>query len=350
MTNDEKYIKRCIEIAGMGLGNVAPNPLVGSVIVYDDKIIGEGYHQNFGGPHAEVNAILSAEKKNSSLLTKSTLYVNLEPCCHFGKTPPCTDLIILKKIPRVVIGCLDSFDKVSGKGIEKLKSSGCEVKTNILEKESRILNQRFFTFHEKKRPYIILKWAQTKDGFIAGKNSGLGNKSKISGNTAQILLHKWRSEEQAIMVGTNTARFDNPKLNVRNWTGISPLRIVIDKNLRLPSKLYLFDQTLPTLVFTAKKKKSQNNLIFSLFDFSKNIIPRILEKLYLMNIQSVIIEGGTILLSSFIREGIWDEARVFTSNINFLSGIKGPLFQGKMISKEKIGGDELSIYINSEME
>lgn len=351
---------RCIELARNGLGNVAPNPMVGCVIVSNGKIIGEGYHQKYGEAHAEVNAINSVKDKEN--LKPATLYVNLEPCCYHGKTPPCTDLIIRHKIPKVVIGCTDPAPKVSGKGIKQLKKAGCNVTYGTLEKECKELNKRFFTFNEMKRPYIMLKWAQTMDGFIAYPSAKKPN--RISCELSHTIVHKWRSEEQAIMVGTNTAHLDNPQLNVRKWNGKDPLRIVLDKTLRLSKDLHLFDRSIPTVVFTSCENKSQKNLEYVNIDFEKNIIPQILKDLYRREIQSIIIEGGTELLNSFIKNDIWDEMRVFIGNKIFGNGTKAPELPSSPVpgarevpthrnsniecKKENIADDELLIFRNKQ--
>jgi len=353
-------MQRCIELARNGLDNVAPNPVVGCVIVSNGKIIGEGYHRKYGEAHAEVNAINSVKDKEN--LKTATLYVNLEPCCYHGKTPPCTDLIIRHKIPKAVIGCTDPAPKVSGKGIEQLKGAGCKVTYGTLERECKELNRRFFTFNEKKRPYIMLKWAQTMDGFIT---NGKGEPAWISNELSHTLVHKWRSEEQAIMVGTNTAHLDNPQLNVREWSGKNPLRVVLDKTLRLSKDLHLFDRSIPTVVFTSCEKKSQKNLEYVNIDFKNPIIPQILEELYRREIQSIIIEGGAELLNSFIKNDIWDEMRVFIGNKIFGNGIKAPELPGPTpipgarevpthrnsnigFKKEDIAGDELLIFRNKQ--
>ncbi|MBE7441600.1 MAG: bifunctional diaminohydroxyphosphoribosylaminopyrimidine deaminase/5-amino-6-(5-phosphoribosylamino)uracil reductase RibD [Flavobacteriales bacterium] len=349
MNFDEKYLLRCLELAKNGLGNVAPNPMVGCVIVFDGKIIGEGYHQEYGKAHAEVNAIHSV--KDKSLLKRSTLYVNLEPCAHFGKTPPCANLIVEHHIPRVVIGCVDSFSEVSGKGIEKLKNAGIDVSVGVLEKESLELNKRFFTFHNKKRPYIILKWAETKDGFIdveriteiAGQtNNEVDN--WITSPLSKQLVHKWRSEEAAIMVGTNTALNDNPQLNVREWKGKNPTRVVVDLHDRLPQNLYVFDKSVPTLVFSLTKQEQENNLTFVKINDSKYLIKEILDELYKRNIQSIIIEGGATLLQSFIDQNLWDEARVFVGNNYFKKGLNAPVLNGNLVAKQIIDSDDLMFY------
>lgn len=359
MNSHEKYMKRCLELAEKGFGKVAPNPMVGCVIVHDGKIIGEGFHQQYGTAHAEVNAINSVGMHNYASLRNATLYANLEPCSHFGKTPPCADLIIRYKIKYVVIGTLDPNPLVAGKGIHKLASSGCDVKVGVLEDECRELNKRFFTFYEKKRPYIILKWAQTKDNYLGILNL----KTQISNLKSQKLVHQWRSEEQAIMVGTNTALTDNPKLTVRkvhpagNFSngvkGKNPLRIVIDRDLKIPSRFHLLDGSVPTIVFTSKKKSGKRNLEFILIDFDKNVLKQILDELYKRNIQSLIIEGGSKLLNSFIGQNLWDEARVFSGKNTLLeiagkkaSGVEAPEIKASSANKRKIGNDELKIYIN----
>ncbi len=348
MSTDEKYMKRCLDLAKNGLGNVSPNPMVGCVIVCEGKIIGEGYHAYYGGPHAEVNAINSV--KDKELLQKSVLYVNLEPCSHFGKTPPCADLIIKNKIPEVVIGSTDPNSKVCGKGMQKLKDASCKITTGILEKECRELNKRFFTFHEKKRPYIILKWAQSSDGFIdiIRSNQSENRPTWITSENTRILVHKWRTEEDAVMVGTNTARMDNPMLNVRDWKGRNPLRVAIDKSLTLPESLNLFDKSSPTVVFTSVNHKSEKNLEYVIIDFTGKIIEQILKTLYEKEVLSVIIEGGEKLLNSFIKENLWDEARVFTGNKTFNDGIKAPYLDHKPALSEKLpSGDILNFFRNN---
>jgi diaminohydroxyphosphoribosylaminopyrimidine deaminase / 5-amino-6-(5-phosphoribosylamino)uracil reductase len=322
-TKDEKYHLRCLEIANKGLGLVAPNPLVGAILVYEDQIIGEGYHASFGGPHAEVNAINAV--KDKSKLKNSTLYVNLEPCSHFGKTPPCVDLIIKNKIPRVAIGQQDPYPEVAGKGIEKLKSAGIEVIVGFSENECRFLNRRFLTFHEKKRPYVILKWAETKDGFIDYiRNAGTDQPpARITDETIRPLVHKWRSEEQAILVGTNTALLDDPILNVREWSGKNPIRMVLDRKLRLPENLNIFNKLQPTVVFTQMDSKNNTNLRFHKIDFS-DLTDEIFKFCYDIKIQSLMVEGGTQTLNTFIQQGKWDEARVFKSENCFGDGIKAP--------------------------
>lgn len=324
--------------------------MVGCVIVYNDIIIGEGFHQYYGGPHAEVNAINSV--KNKELLKESTLYVNLEPCVHFGKTPPCTDFILEHKISEVVISTLDSYNEVAGKGVGNLRKAGVNVTLGIMSDESRELNKRFFTYHEKKRPYIILKWAQTLDGYISS-NSKLQtpNSNHITDEYSDILTHKWRSEEDSIIVGTNTAINDNPQLNVRNYPGRNLLRIVIDRNLRLPKTLNLFDKSQQTLVFTETNPSPQSiekNLEYVYIDYKKERCRQILDVLYNKRIQSIIVEGGKILHESFINEGLWDEARVLIGNKSFGEGLQAPKLEGKIVSRENIGEDILLKYIKSQ--
>lgn len=365
------YMKRCLELAAKGLGHVAPNPMVGSVVVHNDKMIGEGYHQHYGEVHAEVNAINSI--KDQELLKRSTLYVSLEPCAHHGKTPPCVDLIIQKKIPHVVIGSVDSNPVVSGKGIEKLKSAGIKVEYGVLENECRELNKRFYTFHEKKRPYIILKWAQTKDGFIDKHRSvnEAGQQLKISTEAATLLVHEWRSQEQAIMVGTNTALLDNPKLSVRSNVphrdeARNPIRIVIDKELKIPAHYHLMSGSSPTLVFTNQKRKNEINVEYITMkgtgayayaeklrqagegrEASDDFITNILSELYKRNIQSVLVEGGTKLINSFIEQNLWDEARVIINETTIQKGVKAPELRGlSSISEIVIGKDTILFYSN----
>jgi len=338
-------MQRCLQLAANGLGNVAPNPMVGCVIVHENTIISEGFHIKYGDAHAEVNAINSV--KDKTLLKDATLYVSLEPCAHFGKTPPCSDLIIESGIKKVVIACSDVNPLVSGKGIEKLKRAGVEVITGILEKEAHELNKRFFTFHEKKRPYIILKWAQTADGFIDRKrNDNTQQALQISNEHSKRLLHKWRSEEQAIMVGTNTARLDNPRLNVRLLDGKNPVRIVLDKNLELPGNLNLFDGSQLTIIFTSVKKVLLNNVEYVAIDFSKNVLQQVLNILYEREIQCVIIEGGSKLLQHFIDEELWDEARVFISERFIGDGVAAPKLKAEPVSVETISTDKLFLFKN----
>ena len=344
----EKYIKRCIQLAKNGLGFTYPNPLVGSVIVFNNKIIGEGWHQKAGEPHAEVNAINSV--KDKSLLKHATIYVNLEPCSHYGKTPPCANLIVESGIKKVVIGSVDANNKVSGKGILHLENNDCDVIVGVLEQECLNLNKRFFTFHNKKRPFIILKWAETQDGFMDKLRNATSENSPnwISNAYSQQLVHKMRAEEQAVLVGTNTALNDNPKLNPRNWFGLDPVRIVLDKSLKIPSHYHLFDGSLKTIVFTEKTpdKSLNENLHFEQINFSKNLGEQICSVLYNHEIQSVIVEGGAKTLKTFIAENLWDEAHVFVGNTKFKNGLKAPELKKAPNEIRKISDDALKIYKN----
>lgn len=342
MNIHEKYIKRCIELAENGFGTTYPNPMVGSVIVYENRIIGEGWHKKAGEPHAEVNAIRSV--KDKSLLKKATIYVSLEPCSHFGKTPPCCDLIIEHKIPNVVVGTVDPNEKVAGNGIKKLIAAGANVTVGVLEKECNELNKRFFTFHQEKRPYIILKWAESQDGFLSPEKVIDQDRKPIwiTNLYSRQLVHKWRSEEQAILVGTQTVIDDNPKLNTRDWSGNNPVRVVLDKNNRIAKESFVFDNSVKTIVFTKSTTAlSTENTNFEIIDFDQNIIPQILDVLHQNQIQSIIIEGGLQTLQSFIDQNIWNEARIFIGKTSFEKGTKAPNIQKKNISKTYVLSDEL---------
>jgi len=340
---NEIYMQRCLELAKAGEGRTAPNPMVGSVIVCEGRIIGEGFHTRCGMPHAEVNAINSV--KDKELLKKSTLYVNLEPCSHFGKTPPCSDLIISNSIPQVVIGTIDPFSLVAGRGIEKLKSAGCLVETGVLENECREMNRRFFTFHEKKRPYIILKWAQTSDGFIDAirKDKLNGQPRWITNETARIAVHKQRATEQAIFIGTETAIADNPSLTLRDWYGNQPVRIIPDLHGRLPLSLSIFDGSCPTVILTSEnsEKDYPNSMVVTC---EGNLLNTLTEFLYKNEIQSLIVEGGAKTLSGFIKEGLWDEAHVYVGDIEFKKGVKAPEFRYQPVKTESINNSILNIY------
>lgn len=329
------------------MGTTYPNPLVGCVVVYSDKIIGEGWHQKAGDAHAEIIALNTVS--NTSLLPKSTLYVSLEPCVHFGKTPPCVDAIIEHRIPRVVIATQDPYSEVAGKGIEKLRNANIEVVTHILKSEAQIVNKRFFTFHNKKRPYIVLKWAQTQDGFIAPLHKENNRPVWISNNTSRLLSHKWRTEEQAIMVGTNTVIDDNPQLNVRDWTGGNPVRVILDLNLRIPSYYNIYDQDIKTIILTQKEINFQKqNIIFELIDPTISLTQNVCNILYKHQIQSVIIEGGKQLLDTFIEDNLWDEARVFVSQSRLNQGVKAPKINAIATTKNAVENDTLYIYTNYE--
>ncbi len=346
MTVHHKYIKRCIQLAKNGLGTTYPNPLVGSVIVHNKKIIGEGWHYKSGEPHAEVNAIRSV--KDQDLLKDATIYVSLEPCSHYGKTPPCSELIIEKGIKRVVIGTIDTFAKVSGAGIKKLMNAGCDVTVGVLEKECQELNKRFFTYHNKRRPYIILKWAETLDGYVAPIFSNKREPVWITNSYSRQLVHKWRAEEQGILVGNQTITKDNPKLTTRNWSGKSPIRIAIDRFDKIPKDSAILNKTEQTIIITTDKfrKKNTKNLIYEVVSSEKDITKDICTILHKQSIQSVIIEGGTKTIQSFIDKNLWDEARVFEGNTTFGSGIKAPILNGNLVSEEKIIDDFLRIYRN----
>lgn len=332
-------MQRALELAERGIGHVSPNPMVGCVIVHQDKIIGEEYHQKYGEAHAEVNAIDSV--KDHSLLTESTAYVTLEPCAHHGKTPPCADLLIEKKIKRVVVACRDPFDQVDGKGIEKLEQAGIQVEVGMLEKEAKELNKRFFTSVEKDRPYIILKWAQTSDGFVARENY---DSKWISNPHSRQLVHKWRTEEDAILVGKNTAIHDNPSLTAREWSGKNPIRILLDRNLEVNKKSNLFNSDAPTLILNAIKEENSGNIEWVKTDMNNPW--SVIRQLHERKIQSVIIEGGSQVLNSFFNENCWDEVRIFTSDSTFEKGIKAPEIDGLIEREETIFADRLTIYKN----
>ncbi|MFI8378122.1 bifunctional diaminohydroxyphosphoribosylaminopyrimidine deaminase/5-amino-6-(5-phosphoribosylamino)uracil reductase RibD [Leeuwenhoekiella sp. NPDC079379] len=343
----EKYMVRCVQLAKNGLGTTYPNPMVGSVIVHNNKIIGEGWHKKSGEPHAEVNAINSVI--NKELLAESTIYVSLEPCSHYGKTPPCSDLIIAKGIKKVIIGTVDPFNEVSGRGIKKLLEAGCEVQVGVLENLCQDLNKRFFTFHNKKRPYIILKWAESADGFIAPDSSKRDKKKPfwITNSASKQLVHKWRSEEQSILVGSTTAKTDNPSLTTREWYGNSPTRIVIDKNLSINKDNYLYDASVTTLIITEAESTHSKNLKYYEADFNSDLPMQICDILHTEGLQSVIIEGGAQTLQHFIDAGLWDEARVFKGAVYFKSGIKSPLLNtAKEAGSTGYTGDFLTYYLN----
>lgn len=337
-------MRRCLFLAQKGLGTVAPNPMVGAVIVVDNQIIGEGYTSPFGGPHAEVNAI--EQVKDASLLQRATLYVSLEPCAHFGKTPPCSHLITRMKIPKVVIGTTDSFSKVNGLGIQHLQENGIEVITGILEKECRELNKRFFTFHEKKRPYIILKWAESKDGFM--DRDRLSDEKGVYWITApetQVLVHLWRSQEMGILVGKNTIENDNPRLDVRRAHGKNPTRIVLAPNADLDLQKWESAFEIPTFVFTTKRSEKIGNLEFiALPEYS---LTNVLNELHARDIQSILVEGGSYTLEQFIQNNLWDEARILTGDIQFKSGISAPDRKGfSLLKSEAIGKDTYHLFQN----
>ncbi|MDP4277341.1 MAG: bifunctional diaminohydroxyphosphoribosylaminopyrimidine deaminase/5-amino-6-(5-phosphoribosylamino)uracil reductase RibD [Bacteroidota bacterium] len=321
---DQLYMRRCLQLATNGRATCAPNPMVGAVIVRDGRIISEGWHQKTGQPHAEPNAIYAVNDER--LLKDATLYVSLEPCSHYGKTPPCADLIIQKQIPRVVIGTPDIFPLVSGRGIAKLRAAGTDVTVGVEKEACYELNRRFFTFHTLKRPFIILKWARTADGYVDYQREpyGSGQQLKISTPFTQVLAHKDRAECDAILVGTRTALLDDPELNVRDWSGKNPVRVVVDRNLTLSSALHLFDGSQETLVFTEKNAVNSQNLTFLTLDFNEDMLTKILQSLYERNLQTLLVEGGSRLHDSFLKAGLWDELHVETSAQIIRKGIPAP--------------------------
>ena len=347
--SDDRYMQRCLELAELGMGNVSPNPMVGCVIVHENLIVGEGYHKKFGQAHAEVNAIhnvLSNYQDDAErILANAVVYVNLEPCAHFGKTPPCADLLIKYGVKKVVIGNTDPFSDVNGKGIEKLKLAGIEVVTGVQRENCTRLNRRFFTRVLEQRPYIILKWAETANGYFAPKNT---LQEWISGPLAKKLVHKWRTEEDAILIGKHTAISDNPQLTAREWRGKDPIRIAIDQKLQIPTSHHLFNDASKTIIFNELKTVVKENIHYIQMEDMQYYLPqKIAFQLYLMDIQSVIIEGGANVLSQFINAKLWDEARVFTSATSWHEGILAPNIYGIITDRHEIGRDQLSIYKNS---
>jgi len=344
-------MRRCLELALLGAGQVAPNPVVGSVLVYGDpgtgeeRIIGEGYHERYGERHAEANCIASVKEADRLLIARSTIYVSLEPCAHYGKQPPCADLIIGKRIPRVVAGCRDPFPQ--GKGIEKLRAAGVDVMVGVSEAECREVNRRFFTFHTKHRPYIVLKWAQSADGKMGGGvTTGNVGRTFISNEYSNRLVHKWRAEEAAILVGTRTALMDDPALTVRLWNGPDPIRLVIDKELRLPSSLQLFDGKARTIVFNLLKHEEGGKLEWYQLSADSSLVQQVGMALTQLKIQSVLVEGGARLLQSFIDEGYWDEARVITNNeLLIRGGLPAPeLKDAQLVGSETLLSDTVRYY------
>ncbi|WP_339710113.1 bifunctional diaminohydroxyphosphoribosylaminopyrimidine deaminase/5-amino-6-(5-phosphoribosylamino)uracil reductase RibD [uncultured Kriegella sp.] len=349
MNIHEKYISRCISLGKNGQPAAYPNPSVGCVLVYGDMIIGEGYTSAYGGAHAEVNAIASV--KNKALLKDSTLYSTLEPCSHFGKTPPCADLIVKNNIPNVVIGILDPHKKVAGRGLKRLRDAGCEVIEGVLAKECREHHNRFLTFHEKKRPYILLKWAQSLDGFIAPAKEKRNKEPEpfwITSQPSRQRVHQWRSEEQAILVGTTTVLEDNPKLDVRHWSGKNPIRVVLDKDLKIKGNYHVLDGTIPTIIFTTQTDDSKyiEGIEYSIIDFSANIPQQINSQLHKRNVLSILVEGGKRTIETFVEANLWDEARIFTGNTVFKKGITAPKLSGKLVTQEYSYTDTLNTFIN----
>lgn len=344
MNPDEKYMNRCLQLAVLGSGSVSPNPMVGALLVHDGNIIGEGYHKMYGEAHAEVNCISGVNKTNWNLIPESTMYVSLEPCTHFGKTPPCTDLIIRSQIRKVVIGCQDIYTQVNGKGIQKLKDAGIEVITGVLENDCRQINHRFFTFHSKQRPYIILKWAESANHKIANEDF---QRVLISNDYSNLLVHKWRSEEAAIMAGTNTILYDDPFLNNRHWTGKSPARLILDMKLRLPKSSNVFNREISTIVFNGIKSEVIGNMVYHKIE-PENLLQGMMQFLYNTNLQSVLVEGGAKLIQSFIDENLWDEARVITNEkLKIIKGISSPVLSSFILEKqERYESDQIVYYRN----
>lgn len=340
-------MKRCLELAVLGAGKTSPNPMVGAVIVHNGEIIGEGYTSPYGGPHAEVNAVRSVidqvgEAKARELFSESTIYVSLEPCAHFGKTPPCADMIVDMGFKEVVIACLDPFAKVNGLGLKKLQDAGIRTEVGVMEDDAKWVNRRFFTKLKEFRPYVILKWAETADGYFAP----VSGQRWISNQASKQLVHKWRSEEDAILVGKRTAELDNPSLTVREWQGRNPKRILIDKNLELAESLSIFDDAAETIIFNAKKTDWQGNRKYiELENFDLYLPQQILYQLYLMDVQSIIVEGGQKTLDLFIQAGLWDEARVFVGTESWTEGIEAPKLNGDLKEEIQVGSDQLKIYI-----
>jgi diaminohydroxyphosphoribosylaminopyrimidine deaminase/5-amino-6-(5-phosphoribosylamino)uracil reductase len=346
--NDLKFMRRCLDLASKAEGMTYPNPMVGSVIVHEGKIIGEGYHLKAGGPHAEVMAIESV--RNRKLLTSSVMYVNLEPCSHYGKTPPCADLIISQKIPEIIVGTTDTSTKVSGKGIAKLQAAGCKVVLGVAEDECRRINRRFFAFHEKKRPYITLKWAQSADGFIDIKrerNARIGP-HWIIGKSERILVHKWRASEQTILAGGETVRTDNPQLNVRDWKGNNPVRLILTGSGSLPADLAMNGLIGSNVIFTfyPEKINMPGSVVVKLNSLESSAV-QILDYLYRWGIQSLFIEGGAKVLNHFISSGLWDEARIFYGDQVYKGGVKAPEIKGKLFLKTKFSKSSLEILLNN---
>lgn len=347
MTPDERFMRRALDLAPLGLGAVSPNPLVGCVLVFNDKIIGEGWHQRYGEAHAEVNAVNDAlarfgETEAARLLAEATAYVTLEPCSHWGKTPPCADLLIRHRLRRVVVCNADPNPLVSGRGLQKLREAGINVQTNLLAAEGRWLNRRFFTNQEKKRPYVVLKWAESADGFMAKPDFGA---VQISNPLSRQLVHKWRGEEDAILVGTRTARYDNPQLTAREWPGArNPVRVVIDRLVTLPPVLRLFDGTAPTLCYTTTEERESEGVAFVRLDPEGEFLPQLLADLHRRRLGSVLVEGGAATLQSFLESGLWDEIRLFRSPVSLGMGIAAPRPRGHLVSREDVLGDELLLF------
>lgn len=345
----ELWMRRCLELASLGAGYTAPNPMVGAVLVYNNRIIGEGFHRQYGQPHAEVNALANVKEQDKALIPYATLYVSLEPCSHYGKTPPCANLIIENQIKRVVVAMEDPFSMVSGRGINLLRQHQIEVITGVLNQEAQWLNRRFVWFHTRARPWVVLKWAQTEDSYFALQSN---LQTWITNLYTKMLIHRRRSMEQSIMVGTNTALADNPQLTVRNWFGSSPVRLILDRNLRLPKHLHLFDNQTPSIIFTQQPPTQINSdnlkLKYVQLEFGKNLLPDILDYLQTQQIQSVMVEGGKQLLQSFINENLWNEALVITGNQHWGKGIQAPCLppHAKLIRSAALDDNQVQEWVN----
>ncbi len=341
----EAYIKQCFDLAQRAKGHTAPNPMVGAMLVCDDRIIGEGWHHYYGADHAEVNCLKNVSQTDRDLISESTMYVNLEPCAHFGMTPPCANRLVQERVKKVVIANKDPFEKVDGQGIRILKNAGIEVETGVLEKEGLWVNRRFFCFHKQKRPYIILKWAQSADGFIAPADR---SRLQITGIEAQTLVHKWRTQEAAIMVGTTTALNDNPELTARLYEGKQPLRILLDRGLIVPHTNHLYDNQAATWIVNEQKEILLGNVHSVRVPFGDGLLPALMQKLFDAKILSLIVEGGAALLNSFIDAGLWDEARIFTGEIAIKDGIPAPSLKSDMPAfTSKVGSDTLRVSVNT---
>ncbi|HEV7348923.1 bifunctional diaminohydroxyphosphoribosylaminopyrimidine deaminase/5-amino-6-(5-phosphoribosylamino)uracil reductase RibD [Telluribacter sp.] len=357
MNNEQQYMQRALQLAEYGRGSVSPNPMVGCVITCHDRIIGEGWHRRYGQAHAEVEAVRDAlARGNEPLLPQATVYVTLEPCSHVGKTPPCADLLVEKKVKRVVVCNDDPNPLVAGKGLQRLREAGIDVQSGLLAEQGRELNRRFFTFFEQKRPYVILKWAETADGFIGGTDR---KPVAISGEYSGVRVHRWRSEEDAILVGAATALADNPRLNVRHWAGYNPVRIVLDRQLRLPATLHLFDQSQPTIIYNHLRstppeafpvrypQEGVNKVAYAQYPPGGEEISEILTDLYHRKIQSVLVEGGAAVLTAFLESGLWDEIRRCQSTLRLGNGVKAPAPQGVLSGSEKVQQDLWTYYRNA---
>lgn len=339
-------MSRCLELAVMGMGHVSPNPMVGAVLVHEDRIIGEGYHEQYGQAHAEVNCLKSVKPQDRHLISDSTLYVSLEPCSHHGKTPPCADLIIDNQIKKVVTGSHDPNPLVSGRGIARMRAAGIEVIENVLREECDDLNRGFITFHTKHRPYVILKWAQSAEGNMA---YGEDKQVWLSDEYSKKLSHKWRTEEDAILVGARTAIIDDPQLTARLWEGRNPVRVLIDRHLRVPETARILDEDAMTVIYNICKEGLENGNVYVGLRPNENAVEQILHDLYKRSIASVIVEGGVYTLNEFIKAGLWDEARIIQTPVSLPGGIAAPHINGKLMKEEKLDNDTLLIKMNDRL-